>query len=330
MEKRQLFLIITLLLCTKTQIRAQWETSVSQPWVVKNYYNPSFVGHLDNINTTALYRYQQANKNDAVPHANQRVIITCDMPFLFMQRNHGAGIVVYTENYGSLRNSLLATQYSYKQSIANGMLNVGIQAGIYNLNYYSGTTNINSDTPQNNNQQIRVEMTGIQVADIGAGVSWTDKRFYAGFSIMHLNQPGFKIESNNNKTNTNTSPEMVNGNSKVIDSLRSFIPRTFNFITGYNIPLFNSLEIQPMLWILTDNNQTQIQTIIRMEYNNKLSGGISIVSKNRHSIFIGTTIQGLNLGYAYTNRSHELYLKYNFALNNLKPKTQPHKSIRIL
>lgn len=331
MRKRQVFLIIILLLFTRIQIRAQWERPFNQPWEVKGYYNPSFAGKSNTINLSALYGYKQVDKNHTFTLASQRVVITGDMPFQFLERKHGAGIVAYTENIGSLRKSLIAAQYSFKQSIGRGILNIGLQAGIYNLNFHPETTNISHDTLQNNNQLHSLSKKEMQVADIGAGVSWTGKRFYTGFSIMHLNQPGFNIKSNNSLQDLNANLALLSGNNSLTsDSLQSFIPRTYNFIAGYNIPLFNSLEIQPMLWILSDNNQTQMQAIIRMEYNKNISGGISMISENRYSLFVGTTIQGFNLGYAYTNQNHELYIKYNFALYKLKPKIKSHKSIRLL
>ena len=168
-----------------------------------------------------------------------------------------------------------------------------------------------------------------QLADFSVGLSWTAKSFNAGFSIMHLNQPSFY-----------TLPNMSNNNILLEDSLKTNIPRTYYFTARYNISLFHAFEIQPMVSILSNDNQTYAQATVRLEYDNKLSGGFSYISEYGYTLFAATIIRGVQLGYAYTkhnigigkesNGSHELYIKYDFPLDYFKPESQPHKSIRLL
>ena len=72
MKRRKIYIIIITLMCTITPIRAQWEAPLNQYWEVKNYYNPSFAGSSNNIETSALYRYQWAG----IENSPQRAIIT--------------------------------------------------------------------------------------------------------------------------------------------------------------------------------------------------------------------------------------------------------------
>lgn len=302
MEKQQ-FSIIIILLCCVTHIQAQWEAPFSHYWEVKGYYNPSFAGETDNLRSAALYQFQQTDLKDAT----QRLVITADLPFEFIQKKHGAGLIAYTENIGTFRNSLLAAQYSYKQLLSGGMLNIGLQVGIYNLNYDTRSISSITDTLQNNQQQSNLKIIDKQTADLNAGISWTGNRFYAGLSIMHLNQPGFQA---------------------------------YNFITAYNIGLFSSLELQPMILLMQDKNQKEALASVQLEYYNKFSGGFTLISDNGYSFFAGATIQEVRFGYAYTiynkevdnvsKGNHELFVRYNFPLNRFKPKLQPHKSIRLL
>ncbi len=327
MKKWRNYFIITLLLCSSIKLSAQWESPITHYWEVKGYYNPSFAGILNSINTTAIYKYQWAG----IEGAPQRMVFTADMPFTFLNKRHGAGIIAYTENIGTLRNSLFAAQYSFKQQIGRGMFNIGLQAGIYNLNYDAETVNMTTSF-----SSISVNTTKKQAADIGAGISWTDKKFYVGVSALHINQPVFYVYN----VSSPTENSLHNPTNNSSDSLKSHIPLSFNLTAGYNIPLFNSFEIQPMMLILSNSCHTYTQATVQIEYDNKLSGGFSWISDNGYSIFAGTTIQGFGLGYAYTihksgygkdsNGSHELYLKYDFPLDYFKPKSQPHKSIRIL
>ena len=327
MKKWRNYFIITLLLCNSIKLSAQWESPITHYWEVKGYYNPSFAGILNSINTTAIYKYQWAG----IEGAPQRMVFTADMPFTFLNKRHGAGIIAYTENIGTLRNSLFAAQYSFKQQIGRVMFNIGLQAGIYNLNYDAETVNMTTSF-----SSISVNTTKKQAADIGAGISWTDKKFYVGVSALHINQPVFYVYN----VSSPTENSLHNPTNNSSDSLKSHIPLSFNLTAGYNIPLFNSFEIQPMMLILSNSSHTYTQATVQIEYDNKLSGGFSWISDNGYSIFAGTTIQGFGLGYAYTihksgygkdsNGSHELYLKYDFPLDYFKPKSQPHKSIRIL
>lgn len=312
-------------MCISPQLHAQWDVPVSQYWEINSFYNPSYAGQSNNLRAAALYINQWTNIEDAP----QRILLTAGMPIEFMNRRHGVGLSVFTENIGTLRNSLAAAQYSFIQPFKNGTLNIGLQAGLYNLNYDSGTLRYIIDSLQNNQHMIISNTTKKQLADFSVGLSWTAKSFNAGFSIMHLNQPSFY-----------TLPNMSNNNILLEDSLKTNIPRTYYFTARYNISLFHAFEIQPMVSILSNDNQTYAQSTVRLEYDNKLSGGFSYISEYGYTLFAGTIIRGVQLGYAYTkhnigigkesNGSHELYIKYDFPLDYFKPESQPHKSIRLL
>ncbi len=300
------------------QLHAQWESPFTHYWEIKNYYNPSFAGEKDQISTAAVYRSQLSD----IKNRPQRILITADMPFEFLQRKHGVGVVVYSESINRSINYLLASQYSFKQQLGEGMLNIGIQAGVYNLKHDAGSTILITDTLQNNPYQY-INFTDKQVPSLTSGISWTDNKLYVGVSIMHLNQPRFYILPKSDS-----------------DSIISHIPRTYNFIAGYNIPLFNSLEIQPIVWLLHDDNQTQTQATLRLNYDNRFSGGFTLISDAGYSLFAGINTYGFRLGYAYTSHNkkvkkemkgyHEMFIRYDFALDSFKPKLQPHKSIRLL
>lgn len=334
MEKWRNVFLTNLLLCCSFQLNAQWDSPIIQYWEVIGYYNPSYIGINNNINTTAVYSHQLAGIEGA-PHST---VFTADMPFMLLNKRHGAGITAHSENIGSLRNTLLSAQYSFKQQIGTGFLNIGLQAGIYNINYDAGALILITDPDNNNLKKIRVNSTKKQTADLSAGISWTGKKLHIGLSSIHINQPGFYVSSSLN--NTNNSTNNLPNYSLKSDSIKSQIPRTFNFFAGYNIPIFYSLEIQPMVLLLSNNNNTYTQSTVRLEYDNKYSGGFSWISEDGYSIFAGTTVKCFSLGYAYTMHksgfgkeskgSHELFLKYSVSIDDFKQKPQPHKSIRLL
>lgn len=305
-------------------MQAQWDDPPGQYWTTKSYLNPAFAGETEAIRTNALYRYLW----NGIESAPQQILLTADMPFEFFGKRHGAGLVAYTETVGELRNSLLAAQYSFKKETGKGFLNIGLQAGVYDLDFDAGSKYIFSDSLQHGRGILKVNPADKQVIDLSVGISWTGKSFFAGLSAMHINQPGFYAH------NDSLSADLQG------DSTLSVIPRSYNLTAGYNITLFHPLEIQPMVWMQTDLSTLQVQATLRLEYKKKVSGGASWRMDDGYFLFVGTVIRGAELGYAYglhttgpgqnSKGSHELCLRYNFPLDHFKPKRHPHKSIRLL
>lgn len=324
MEKRHFLWILLLHLCCLLHLQAQWDEPPGQYWAVKSYFNPSFAGDTEAISTTALYRYVWYG----IENAPQPLILTAGMPFEFLGKRHGTGLIVYNEAVGELRNSLLAAQYSYKKEVGKGFLNIGVQAGVYDLNFDPGSKHIFGDSLQHSRGILKVNPADKQMIDLNAGISWTGKSFFAGLSAMHINQPRFYAHNDSLSIDVQS------------DSAMSVIPRSYNLMAGYNITLFHPLEIQPMVWVQTDLDIIQVQATLRMKYNKKFSGGASWKMDDGYVFFAGTVIRDVEVGYAYglhtmgpgknSQGSHELYLRYNFPLDHFKPKRQPHKSIRLL
>ena len=325
MEKRRFLCLSLLLLFCLTAIQAQWDAPFSQYWAVRGFYNPAFAGETEQIRTAAVYRYQWAG----IDNAPQRVVLTADMPVAFLQRRHGAGIVASSEQLGSLRNTLLAGQYSFRQELGEGALQLGLQAGICNLQYDAGSLQFIPGEEPYERGILRVNPADKQLVDLNAGIAWSGKQFYAGLSVLHLTQPGF-----------DAVPDSIAAGDLQSDSARSSIPRSWHLLAGYNISLFFPLEIQPMVRVQSDFSVTQVQATLRLKYDKRFSGGVSWLSDDGYAFFAGATLQGLELGYAYSlhtsgvgsesKGSHELYLRYNFPLDYFKPKLQPQKSIRLL
>lgn len=324
MEKRRFSLVISLLLCSVLPLLAQWDEPTGQYWAVKGFYNPSFAGETEAIRTTALYRYQW----HGVENAPRQLILTADMPFEFLGMRHGAGLVANTETVGDLRNSLLAAQYSFKKQTRKGTLHIGLQAGVYSLQFDAGSKLIISDSLQSGRSTLVVNPADKQVVDLGAGISWTGKSVFAGLSAMHVNQPRFYAQ------NDSLTADLQS------DSTLSVVPRSYNLMLGCNITIFHPLKIQPMLWVQTDLDKTQLLTTLRLEYNKRFSGGATWRMNDGYVLFAGAVIRDVELGYAYSSHtsgmgqvsrgSHEVYLRYDFPLDYFKPKQQPHKSIRLL
>lgn len=325
MKYLRFFCLSLLLLFCFTTIQAQWDAPFSHYWTVRGAYNPAFAGGTEQVRTAAVYRYQWAN----IENAPQKVVLTADMPVTFLQRRHGAGIVAGSDQVGSLRNTLLAGQYSFRQELGKGALQIGLQAGIYNLQFDAGSLQFIPGGEPYERDMLQVTPADKQLADLNAGIAWCGKHGFAGLSALHLTQPALYAVAD-----SIAAIDLQN------DSTRSFIPRSYHFMAGCNIVLFSPLVVQPMVRVQSDLSVTQVQATLRMEYDKRFSGGVSWLSDDGTTFFAGATLQGLELGYAYSlhtsgvgresKGSHELYLRYDIPLDYFKPKLQPHKSIRLL
>lgn len=315
---------LSLLLCNATAW-AQWDVSLAQHWSIEGYYNPSVAGATEGIRISGAYQHRWSG----IEGSPKTAIVTADTPFRFIGKQHGMGLVVGTEIMGSKNNSLLSAQYAYRQKVGNGYLSAGVQAGIYRLAFDAGNLTLTSDSAANNTAMIRTNFTDKSVIDFNAGLSWNNRRLFLGVSAMHLSSPRFYTQGN--------STLVTNVDS---DSIRRHIPRSYNFIASYNIPLFYSLEIQPMIWVQGTNTATQIQATMRAIYKQKYSGGASWVKDDGYVFFAGARIRDIEVGYAYSlhtqgigkqsNGSHEIYIGYRIPIDSFDKKSTVGKSIRIL
>ncbi|MDD3969121.1 MAG: PorP/SprF family type IX secretion system membrane protein [Proteiniphilum sp.] len=322
MKRGRLLLLMMICSCCIQQVQAQWDAPVTLYWRVKGHYNPAFTGGGEEMDASSLYRYQWAG----IRHAPRRVILTGKMPVDFLHRRHGVGVTAYSVTAGTLRNNLLAAQYSYLLPTRNGNLQIGLQAGILNLSFDEGSARISSDETSGGVPSYIADGVKRQLPDLGGGIAWQSRNGYAGLSLLHLNKPRFY-----------TLNDTLDLSS---DSLRSVIPRTFHFMAGYNIRLFHPLIIEPMVWVQSGNGSTQLQTTLRTEVGSRFSGGVSWRSDDGYGFFVGTILEGMEIGYAYDRHtrgmgkasrgSHELSLRYRFPAGQLQPQRQSQKSIRLL
>jgi hypothetical protein len=307
-----------------------------QYWATRGFSNPSFAGETEAVRATAFYRKPWSG-------------LSIDMPFEFLGRRHGIGLftqIVKAEMDGkdgmtgtaetlgksgglgtsrrtdAPRNTLMAAQYSFKQEVGNGFLNVGLQAGLYEVTFISGdrtgiTTSLSSS------QWINQSAWGDKkLFDAGAGISWTAPSFFVGFSLLHINQP--KLQPYNREIapgsasdlpqqsdlHQPSAPTQPSGLSQPPtgsnDSLASCIPRAYNFMAGYNIQRLQPLEIQPMVWLRNSSGKMTADATLRLAYDKKFSAGASWRIDQGYIIFAGINIKEIEVGYAYGRHTKDL------------------------
>lgn len=317
-------LFVLLLGCLATMAaQAQTDAQFTQYWAVPAYYNAGAIGNTDFIHITAGSRLQWVG----IRHAPMTFGAMADMPFKFMNRRWGVGVVLQAESMGLYRNTTAEAQFAWKKNMLHGTLSVGIQAGILNESFRGSRKELidGDDAHTSADDAIPSSDVGGTAFDCGVGVMFTHKRFWVGASVTHLTAPTVTLKMGDDEEH---QYEFDAG-------------RNFYFMAGGNIPLQNTLfELLPSVMVKTDLKAFQAEATARFRYNRFISAGVGYRYKDAVSAMIGVDIKNFFVGYSYdyatsaiskaSSGSHELFLQYNVKLNLGERNRNKHKSIRIL
>ena len=287
------------------------------------YYNAGAIGNTDFIHITAGSRLQWVG----IKHAPMTFAAMADMPFKFLGRRWGVGVVLQAESMGLYRNTTAEAQFAWKKKMLGGTLSVGLQAGILNESFRgSRVVKIDGDDAHTSaDDAIPESDVGGTAFDCAAGVMFTHKRFWVGASVTHLNAPTVTLKMGDDEEH---QYEFDAG-------------RYYYFMAGGNIPVHNTLfELLPSVMVKTDFNAFQAEATARFRYNRFLSAGVGYRYKDAISVMIGADYKNFFFGYSYdyatsaihhaSSGSHELFLQYNVKLDMGERNRNKHKSIRLM
>lgn len=319
------FLLGMVLLLCSVSLRAQNDAQFTQYWAVPAYYNPAALGNVDFIHITAGSRLQWLG----IKNAPMTFTAMADMPFKFLGRRWGTGVVLQTESMGLYRNTTAHAQLAWKKNMLKGTLNVGVQAGIINETFRAGSDQVitidGDDAHTSADDAIPQSDVAGTAFDASVGVMFTHKRFWVGASVTHLTAPTVTMKVGDD-----------------LDHQYEFdVGRNYYFMAGGNIPIQNTLfEVLPSVMVKTDFNFFQAEATARFRYNKFLSAGVGYRYKDAVSVMIGADYKNFFFGYSYdyatsairkaSSGSHELFVQYNVKLDMGERNRNKHKSIRIM
>ena len=315
--------VLLMLAITAINVRAQVDAQLTQYWAVPNYYNPAATGDIDFIHITAGSRLQWVG----IKHAPMTFMALGDMPFKFMGRRWGTGVLLQQESMGLYRNTTAAAQLSWKKKLLGGTLSAGVQAGIINETFRGSKviTLDGDDAHSSADDAIPQGDVAGTAFDASAGVMFRHKWFWAGVSATHLTAPTVTLKTDGDEEHYY---EFDAG-------------RVYYFMAGSNIPIKNTLfELQPSVFAKSDFNFWQAEATLRMRYNKFLSAGVAYRYKDAVSFLIGADYKNFTLGYSYdyatsaisrvSTGSHEVFVSYNVKLDMGEKNRNKQKSIRIM
>lgn len=322
---RLLPLLLALLL-TSSGARAQSDAQFSQYYEVPNYYNAAATGTTDLLKIRAGMRMQWVG----IHNAPRTFVGAADMPFKFIGKRWGAGLVMQQESYGLYKNMNLGLQLSYKQKLFKGMLSAGVQVGFVDQSFKGSEVYIPEDDDYHQGTDDAIPQQDIKgnAFDVGLGVTFTHKWFWAGLSATHLTSPTMTLNAESGEGGTEKNYEFKVG-------------RTFYFMGGSNIKIKNTLfEVIPTVLVKTDLTFTTWEATARCRYNRFLSAGLGYRYDDAVYLALAAEFKGFFVGYTYeypvtaiaraSSGSHEIFAGYSLKLDLSEKNRNRHKSIRIM
>ena len=315
--------VVTIVAGSTHRAYAQKDAEPTQYWALPSYYNPSAIGNVDFIHITAGSKLQWLG----VKHAPMNFMALADMPFKFLGKRWGVGLLVQQESVGLFSTQTISAQLAWKKKMLGGTLSVGVQVGLLNQSFKGDSIFIPENNQYHTGADDAIPKTVVdgKAFDLAAGVTFTHKWFWISLSGTHITAPTINLKAGQNEE----------------DLYQFDTGRYFYLMAGSNIPIKNTLiEIQPSIMVKTDTKFWQYEATARFRYNKFISAGVAYRHKDAVCAMLGAEFKNFFVGYAYdfpisamnkaTHGSHELFLNYNVKLNLGEVNKNKHKSIRIM
>ena len=276
-------------------------------------FNPASVGKENVLNVVGAYALDFAG----FEHNPNTFYVGADMPLYFLKSYHGVGLSMLNDKIGLFTHQRIAGQYAFRLKLFGGRLAAGIQAGLL-MEKFDGSK---LDVEDSNDPALPSSEVSGNSLDLGFGLYYTHKNWYAGASVQHITAPQIDLgETNEFK-----------------------VDPSYYLTAGYNIKLRNPLiSIPTSTLVRYDGVRWRGDITARVVYKNDkkmLYGGVSYSPTNSVTALIGGSFHGINIGYSYEvytsainpgNGSHELFVSYQTDINLQKKGRNKHKSVRFL
>lgn len=336
---------VTLLLVPFSS-KAQGDALMTQYWAVPTYYNPGAIGDTDYLRIRGGGRLQWVG----IDNAPQTFLAAADMPFKFINKRFGTGLVMQQESYGLFKNLTINAQIGYKQKLFKGELTAALSVGFINQKFMGSEVFIPDDDDFHSPEDEAIPTRDVagNALDLGVGIFYTHRKFWAGVSLLHANNPTVTFTSDSESSTVTRAGETPGGggdggssSSGLTKKYQFTANRTAYFMAGSNIPIKNTLfEVIPSVIVRSDFTFTDFEITGRLRYKKLFTAGLGYRYNDALSIMLGAEIKGIFIGYSYdyhlsdiskaSSGSHELVAGYNLKLDFSEKNRNKHKSIRIM
>lgn len=323
---RKILATLTITLLATPFANAQTDAQLTQYWAVPSLYNPAATGSSDYLRIRGFGRLQWVG----IENAPKSFGVVAESPFQVGKTRIGLGANLGQESLGLFSNFNLNLQFSYKLKLFNGELGLGIQAGLLDQKFEGSKVFIpdGDDYHQSSDEAIPTQDMNGTALDLGAGIFYTHKLFYAGIGAQHLTNPKVKLSLEGSESTDAQEYEIETS-------------RMMYFTAGSNIGIKNTLfELMPSVFVKTDFSMFTAEATLQARYNKFLRVGIGYRYKDAVSIMIGADIKNFFIGYSYdyatsaiskaSSGSHEIVAGYQLKLDFNGKNKNKHRNIRIM
>ena len=326
LTRLRLLVLLLLPALATVEAMAQADAQFAQYFEVPNYYNAGAIGTTDLLKIRGGMRMQWVG----ISKAPRTFLVAADMPFKFLGKRFGVGLVMQQESMGLYKNMNLGAQIGYKLKIFKGVLSIGAQIGFVDQSFKGSEVYIPDDDDYHESSDEAIPESDIHgnAFDVGFGLMYTHKWFWAGISGTHLTSPSVKMNAESGEGGSERNYEFNIG-------------RTLYFMAGSNIPIKNTLfEVMPSVLVKTDFTFTTGELTARCRYNKFLTAGLGYRWKDAVYLVLAAEFKNFYLGYTYeyatsaiakaSSGSHEILAGYSLKLDLSDKNRHRHKSIRIM
>lgn len=295
------------------RVQAQQDVAFLHYWRMETQWNPAAVGQSPQLSIqgavqTHAMGYEQAGST---------MWAGADMAFALGRTFHGVGAMFLNDNIGLFSHKRFSLQYAYHQPWRGGTIALGLQADMLQ----EGIDGSRADLGDKNDPAFPTTQVNGSAFDLSVGSYYQRKGFRLSAAYHHLAAPTVRLGE------THELP----------------IRGVLNVGTQYNIrtssPLFT---ITPSAMLRSDFTDYRVDLTLRGEYkfeNRLIFGGINYAPQRSVGLFVGGTLQGIDISYGYeANTSglglgagqHEIVIAYRLPIDLGKKQRNLHKSVRWL
>lgn len=259
--------------------------------------NPAYAGNRGALNIATFYRRQWVG----IEGAPQTMTLAIDAPFL--DSKLGIGLSIINDKIGVSKETQFMTSYSYKISMGQGILSLGLGAGLMTTNTaWSDLVVIDPG-----DDYYLIDSRVFVVPDFNFGVYYSNQNYFLGISIPKL--LGYDFNFNKNRYSLTFSPGDYNymlntGHLFNLSAKVRLLPSVLVTWTPGGTLLYDvnaHFSIIDKMWLgATYRNNRSVTGLFQFSVNEQLRVGYT------YDFDIG------KLG-RYSNGSHEVMLRYQFS-----------------
>ncbi len=292
---------------------AQHDPTFAHYWMLEPQFNPAAVGMRDQLCINGAVQTHATGFEDA----GSTMYAAADACFKLGKTRHGVGAIFQSDEIGLFSHQRFSLQYAYRQKLFGGTLGIGAQLDMLSEKIDGSK----ADLGDGNDPAFPMQALTGSKFDVSAGLHYMHRNWHVGFSALHLTQPTVEMGETNEYN----------------------VKMCFNLNGGYNIKLRNPLFIiAPTVMLRYDGLAFRSDITVRTEYERekkRFVGGFTYTPQRSVALFVGGTLFGVNIGYAYEaftsgmgiqSGNHEVTLGYRMDLNFAKKGRNMHKSVRYL